>query len=547
MHGARVAESRRMMRNQSFKTLLFSMTLLTPLWACNPGEVGEGTAALADTCACGRLGPQGEAAEVDIATSVQGIYGNRNLFWPAAQTDPPSGRTDISVCWENPESTSIGSTSRIRASWRDARRRVAEESWARHARINFYGWGTCTAGSQGLRIVICDQGNNDPRCPAMPASQAGGGYPAINGMVNGVRLNPAHSAAVVAHEFGHTLGFYHEEERFNTTQNLPTTACDTSGNSGWTNANPVTYGAYDPDGVMAYCSPPTATPWLSPTDVAGIQRSYGRRITSSLVTPRGNCAAAHAAVGAGDRAFTWDCDEYANDQEYYDTTTNSSGDTWNLRLSGSSYCLGADYAASGGPVRLNTCATNTNQMWRFEQVFVRGFGGLCLDLTSGNTAAGTAIQVWSCGALGGANQRWTRTRAGQLKYGSTNMCASVNGSNRLVLAACNSGDINQRFYFTDQRIRLMSDYNSCLDVYGPSDAQFVDYGTAGSGMPLNGRYVQKYTCNTAMNQRWNFTGPIKSGANANLCLYRPSDANGAALSLDACDGDDEQQTWDYYF
>ena len=50
---------------------------------------------------------------------------------------------------------------------------------------------------------------------------------------------------------------------------------------------------------------------------------------------------------------------------------------------------------------------------------------LSLDLQAGNMASGTPVQVWSCGALGGAYQRWTRTRAGQIRYGSTNMCARV--------------------------------------------------------------------------------------------------------------------------
>ena len=92
-----------------------------------------------------------------------------------------------------------------------------------------------------------------------------------------------------------------------------------------------------------------------------------------------------------------------------------------------------------------------------------------------------------------------------------------------------------------------SDYDQCLDVYGPSDAQFAQNGTGAQGKPANGNVIQLWSCNTSMNQRWHFSGPLRSGANANLCIARPTDANGAALSLATCSGDDESQTWDYYF
>lgn len=482
----------------------------------------------------------------EIGTTSHGLYGRRTGMWPAAQNDPPVGRTDLPVCWENPNSTAIGSNWYVRYLWREARRRTVEESWARHARINFYGWGTCNSASTGLRIVICDMGNNDPRCPAMPMSQAGDTYPGINGLVNGIRLNPGHPASVLVHEVGHTLGLYHAEERGNTTQELPTFACDPS-KSGWPNSDPVTYGAYDEDSVMAYCSPPAATPWLSPTDVAGIQRSYGRRIDGQLVSVRGNCAAAHAADGNGDPAFVWDCDEYADDQEYHDTNYYSSGDSWNLRLGSTQYCLRSTSSASGAQVQLGYCGYSTAD-WRFERMYVKGFGGLCLDLENGNTATGTKIQMWECGALNGANQRWTRTRIGQIKYGTTNKCARLDPfSNRLKLATCSGRDMAQRFTFGSQRIRLQSDYNVCLDVYGPSDAEFAQNGTNAQGRPANGNVIQGWWCNSSMNQRWHLSGALRTGPNANLCLHRSSDGNGAGLSIATCNGSETTQTWDYYF
>ncbi len=491
-------------------------------------------------------GDAGYAEELmgeDVGLAEQPLYGNKNYYWPNAGT----GRTDINVCWENPGSAP-GGTAAERAAWRDARRRAVEESWGRHARINFYGWDgtdpvnrptTCTSGAPGIHVVICNL-PSDARCPALPASQAGGGYPTIDGLNNGVRLNPNHGAAIAVHEFGHTLGFYHEEERPDA-PNITSGAC---AKQSWPNDNPALYGGYDQTSIMSYCQPPSAAPWVSANDIASIQRSYGRRKVNSLLTPRASCAAAHHAVGLNDRAFTWDCDEANRDQEWIDTSSTSDGDAWNLYMVGptnsNQYCLGASSASSGSAVALRTCSTSTD--WRFQSMYVRGFGGLCLDLQAGNTAEGTPIQVWQCGALGGQNQRWTRTRSGLLKYGTSNKCARVGDNGRLQLATCNTADSAQVFSFSSGKIRRVST-GKCLDVYGPSDAQF----TSGQYLPENGSFVQELTCNTALNQKWHFSGNLRYGASASLCLARGVDANGSALSLASCSADEERQTWDYHF
>ncbi len=482
----------------------------------------------------------------DYSIAEEALYANRDFLWPNAGT----GRTDINVCWVNPNSAP-GTTAAARAAWRDARRRAVEESWGRNARINFYGWdgddpvaspSACTnSAATGVHIVICSL-PTDSRCPILPASQAVVVANNSDGPVASVRSNPNHPPSIMVHELGHSLGLYHAEER----PDAPDISTGPCAKQSFPNGNPVFYGAYDQDSIMSYCSPPTGAPWLSANDVAGIQRAYGRRVIGSLVTPRGNCAAARHAVGAGDRAFTWDCDEANQDQRWHDTTTTSNGDAWSLYINGVSdftrYCLAATSASAGANVQLAACSTSND--WRLENMFLRGFGGRCLDLPGGNTAVGTPIQVWSCGALGGANQRWSRTRAGQIRYGTTSRCARIGANGRLELGTCSTADPAQLFQFTASRIQPSNDPSKCLDVIGPSDAQF----TSGQGLLTDGAQVQLFACSgLTLNQKWAFSGGLRYGADPSLCLSRGSDANGSGLSLGSCNGADETQTWDYYF
>ena len=100
-----------------------------------------------------------------------------------------------------------------------------------------------------------------------------------------------------------------------------------------------------------------------------------------------------------------------------------------------------------------------------------------------------------------------------------------------MLGTCNTNDDDQRFSLLNGYIINRAGVR-CLDVVGPSDAQF----TNGEGAPGVGSPVQEVECNSSLNQRWNINGQIRYGANTTLCLNRSNgvDGNGNGLNLATC-------------
>lgn len=178
----------------------------------------------------------------------------------------------IPVCWE-----AAGFTQE-KAWVADA----VQKSWeTATAAIHFTGWDTCTAQSRGVRIVINSYDRQGPHVVSFGQQ--------LDGVRNGMTLDFAFSSgafppctrseamrercirAISTHEFGHAIGFLHEQERADTPNSCPDKIV------GVQTAETKPIGAWDLMSIMNYCYPDRENVFptmLSPQDISGAREMY---------------------------------------------------------------------------------------------------------------------------------------------------------------------------------------------------------------------------------------------------------------------------------
>jgi hypothetical protein len=167
------------------------------------------------------------------------------------------------VCWENPNEAS--------AAQLDLVRNAVTGSWSKASALNFAGWQQCAEKNAGIRIRIDDSG---PHTKGLGKN--------LDQIPDGMVLNLTFRnwsqscasmadyciKAIAVHEFGHAIGFAHEQNRHDAPGECQNLRQGTDGD--------LLLTKYDPSSVMNYCNKRYNNDGeLSALDAAAVREVYG--------------------------------------------------------------------------------------------------------------------------------------------------------------------------------------------------------------------------------------------------------------------------------
>ncbi|WP_394838734.1 FG-GAP-like repeat-containing protein [Pendulispora rubella] len=198
-------------------------------------------------------------------------------------------------------------------------RNAVVATWGAVANLQFTGWGDCptTGSARFIKIDIADK----PKEPDGTYSNGGGDGQAVGygmgilrspgeGASVGFWLAPDHSANrgrveyLGVHEFGHVLGFKHEQDSPDNYVNGRPVHCANQTGAVATNVRQV--GPYDANSIMNYCNDTgNGQGILSPGDIVAVQSIYGLPPTASIKSVCRSAPTATSRKVKSDLAAPW--------------------------------------------------------------------------------------------------------------------------------------------------------------------------------------------------------------------------------------------------
>jgi hypothetical protein len=516
--------------------------------------------------------------ELDPASTAEPLY---------IQSNSVIREPFIPVCWEPtplpnydtalPMARMINPTDPAFAARQQLIRESVESTWNRYTRLVFAGWGTCAAPTDpGIHIVV-----ENGRPPPGAVDPGRWGWPRVADFglgANGTQtvffsfdfwnkddefeamfdaaevLNTSHFASIAVHEFGHLLGFRHEQERSGAdTVCAHNLSLDGDYNPiGGNDATLTEAGPFDQNSVMSYCAAGFLNDGrLTNNDVFYTVMTYGKKASGSLVSFDGRCLDMVPRAFTTDIGQTYDClggtefarGETASDnQRFYFVPRTGAMVHANT---GAVLDIPNNNPVDGSVVQLYPEVRTPGQQWSLPEVQLRGAGGMCARPVSVASPANSEIEMVTCDPLRpNPVDLFAIQPDGSLRHNNSGLCVQLfgGGGTRVELRVCDPAEPLQQWRL-DSNGTITNDWNGsevCLDMGVRNDLNREFQGVDGANR------LQAYTCNEEQNQVFSVAGPVIGMGGKCLNVQGAARGNGTPVDITTCTGAPEQ-IWELHW